>query len=450
MITLKKALVILFIAFLVFACLPALAEEAPSDGEMPDWYPENVDEWEFTPASPDAPRVVDDADILTDEEEAAISARIAEVSAKNAADIVVFTDVSTHGLERAVYAADFYDFNGYGIGPEHDGFCLFICMDPQSRGGWCCVTGSRPRSLYTEENANDIDDVLYSYLGSGRYFDGIYDWVGNIGTLLEKGYPFAPEWFPSINEPFVRTHDTEAPRVVDDGHVFTADQVKYLEEKAAAISQKYGVDVVVHTTDNTYGLTRKSYTDAFFRYRGYGLGDSFEGTQLTLFTQSRSSNMYSSPGLQDKLNDRNTELLLEAVADPAEEGDLFKAADRWLSYLDRTLKTGRVPRTPIVWAIRSAFAGVISIIGSAISSSKAKRSMRTVRTAYEASDHLVRDRLMIGGGSDIFTHTTESRVYSPIVQEREGHSGGGGGGSSYSGGYSGSSGTSHSGSGRDF
>jgi uncharacterized membrane protein YgcG len=418
--------------------------------DMPDWYPEDVNAWVFTPASPDAPRVVDDADLFTDDEERRLEERIAEIAPKYQADIVIFTDVSTHGLSHGVYAADFYDFNGYGYGPEHDGFCLMICMDPADRGGWCCVAGA-PRALYTEQNANDLDDVLYEYLGNGQYFTGVYDWIGNIGTLLDKGIPFAPPWYPSRNEDFIRRNDPNKPRIVDDGGVLTAEQETALAEKAKRISEKYGLDVVIHTTGSTYGLSSSNYCRDFYYYNGYGFGDKYTGTQLTLLTDgSGYVNMLPEDTDSTKLTPTNIDRLIDGAQGPANSGDYYKAADRWLNYLERTLKTGRTPRTPFVWGMRSLIASFVSLIGSGIHMAGAKSSMKTVRTAYTAGEHLTRDSMGFESTRDEFIRSTVSKVYSPVSRESSSGSSGHHGGSSYSGGYHGSSGSSHSGSGRKF
>ncbi len=418
---------------------------------MPYWYPVDVAGWSFTPAAADAPRVVDDADILTPEEEARISARIAEVAPKYNTDIVIFTDVSTRGLERRVYAADFYDFNGYGYGDDHDGFCLFICMDPNARGGWCCVTGERSRSLYTEDNANQLDDVLYDYLKKGEYGDGIYDWVGNIGTLLDKGAPFAPEWFPSLNGgEYQRTHDPAAPRVADDAKLIEAEDEAKLLEKINSIKEKYGVDVLVLTSYDTYGMDDDNFVDAFYRYKGYGLGEDYSGVILGILEPGDRIVMNAYGNATDKIKTRNVELLSDAAGSRADVSDYYGAADRWLDYLDTTLRTGRTPRIPFIWAIRSALSAVAGLIGGGVRTSSAKRSMKTVRTAYSANDHLVAGSCRLQPTLDRFIRNDVTRVYSPVRSDSGKGSGSSGGGSSYSGGYSGSSGSSHSGSGRDF
>ena len=457
----KLTAAIVFVLMLLLSALPVMAlSDTETDDiaeypdmetelpELPSWYPEDISSWTWTPAPAGASRVIDEADLFTDNEEALLKANIAEKTAKYGADIVVVTVPSTGSFSHMEYADDYYDYNGFGVGEEHDGFLLLICMDPSHRGGWCTVTGSRPRQLYTEENANALDDVLYEYLGSRMYYDGVYDWVDNIGTLLDKGVPFAPDWFPSSTEEYVRKHDPDAPRIVDDANLLSSEEIEKLEAKRRAISEKYGVDIVINTANDTYSLGKQKYMDLFYKYKGYGYGEGYDGIMLSVFEyEGAYTNVYGDPS--SKLTERNVELLDEAVGVRAELGEAYGSIDRWLSYLDTTLRTGHTPRKPAVWAGRSAIAGIISLITSSISVASAKSTMRTVRTAYEANSHLVPGTLAVERLADQFTHTTVARVYSPI-DRGSGGGGSSGGHSSYSGGHSSSSGTSHSGSGRSF
>ena len=440
-----KAFSLLFAAFLALALVPfaVLADE-----EMPYWYPEDVSSWVFTPADPDAPRVVDDADIFTDEEERMLEARIREIAPKYEADIVVFTDMSAHGLSVPVYAADFYDFCGYGYGEEHDGICLFILMDPADRQGWVCATG-RLQPLYTEDVANQLDDVLYEYLGSGEYFEGVYDWIGNIGTFLGKGVPFAPDWMPSSSESFVRYHDSSAPRATDVSGRITEDELAELDAAARGLAEKYGLDVVIHFSNTSYNMSRQSYCDAYYYYNGYGFGEDFDGILATVFTGSGTVVVTPYGSAVSLLNEKKIELLEQGAEDLTSAGDMFKAGSRLLSYLGTTLRTGRVPRTPIVWGLRTVFSAVVALIVSSVMISTMKKNMQTIRTAYEADKYLAESNIV--SVLDEYTHSSTSRVYSPI--QRSSGGGGGGrssGGSSHSSSYHGSSGTSHSGSGRRF
>ncbi|MBO6016378.1 MAG: TPM domain-containing protein, partial [Lachnospiraceae bacterium] len=250
--------------------------------DMPAWYPKDPDNF---PKYHDetAPRVVDTADIFSDEQEKQMEQRLTQIRTELSKDIVIFTDVSTYGLSRRVYAADFYDFNGYGCGEDYEGICLFICMDPDDRGWWACCTGEETMGLYTEGIANQIDDILYDYMSRGQYGEGVSDWIENIRRLYLTGSPYLPDWAQTPMDSIERFHDANAPRIVDDAKLLTAQEREELSVYAAEIAQKYDVDVVVLTARDSGSMARSEYAETFYYAGGYGLGKDFDGILLTIF-----------------------------------------------------------------------------------------------------------------------------------------------------------------------
>ena len=419
------------------------SDRVGEESSMPAWYPADPQNFPLY-YDENAPRVVDTADIFTDDEEARLESRLGEIRQELDRDIVVFTDVSTYGLSRAVYAADFYDFNGYGCGPDHEGVCLMICMDPNDRGWWTCCTGPVTRGLYTEQYANDIDDVLYEFLADGEYYEGVSDWVENMRTLYVKGVPFAPDWMPELST-FQHTNDLTRSRLVDSADLLSDDEEAALLQKAAALSEKYGVDVVMHTTRSTQGMTTQTYSDQFYYYNNYGFGQNFDGILLTLNRTGGVTARVSAEGAGAKnLTEVNEERLTDRAASLA-EGSAYKAFDWWLGQVDHMYRTGRVSRSLASWGIWTAVQAAFSSLAGLIGLGCAKSKMKTAKVKTNADSYLVRDRLDVRPVRDTYLHTTVTRRYDPVKTKSSG-----GGGSSYSSSYHGSSGSSHSGSGRSF
>ena len=69
-------------------------------------------------AADDIPRLVDEADLLSDDEEMALTGQLNEISERQQVDIVVVTVNSLEGAETMGFADDLYDYNGYGFGEE--------------------------------------------------------------------------------------------------------------------------------------------------------------------------------------------------------------------------------------------------------------------------------------------------------------------------------------------
>ena len=423
-------------------------ERVGENDSLPEWYPVNTKNFPFY-HDEDAPRVVDKADLFSTSEEAALEKRISEIHEELDRDIVIYTDVTDYGLGKDILAADFYDFNGYGCGSEREGFCLFIDMDPDDRGGWTCGTGSDTRGLHTEKIANLLDDDLYYYLGNGDYYDGVKAWVEDVYRLYLKGDPFL-NWLPDRNEKFERFHNADASRVIDYSDGLTDSEKSELSASAKEVADKYGIDVVVLVTDFTSSLDLKEYAEKYYKYTGYGYGDDYRGIMLCVDRYGGSNEteiLTFGDGVRmtDKAKERMTDHLQSKIG----SGGLAAAIENWIGEADHLQKTGRVPRSLGSWLGTTVFGSILGSVVGYFQLGGAKRRMATPRTQVNADAYVVADTLAIIPVGDRLVNTSTSRVYAPITRSSSGGSGSSGG-SSYSGSYSGSSGSSHSGSGRSF
>ena len=436
-----------------------LTAPAPGAGGLPAWYPADTEHFEGF-HDPDAPRVVDNADLFTDAEEQRMETRLAALREELSKDIVIYTDVTSYGKEHAYYAADFYDYNGYGIGENYEGVCLFVCMDPEDRGWWACGTGPISEELYTEDNANDLDDVLYEYMVEGRYAEGVADWIENIRTMYVKGVPFAPDWFPDLGKEAPRAHNPSAPRIADEAGQLSAEARGELEARAAEIAQNYDLDVVVLITSSTAGLELRDYAEKFYYYNGYGFGENYDGILLTVLHRGHEDmavELTASGKGADRLTDVNRERLLKKAWGEMvyHDGD-YDGLRNYLNRLDHMERTGRVARSAGYWVWIAVVAVAAGSIFGAITLSGAKKRMDQPREQRNANMYLVPNLLHISSLGSTFLYRTESKCYSPVREERtessspRSSSGSHSRSSSYSKSYTSSSGRSHTGSGRKF
>ena len=424
------------------------------DPALPAWYPKDPLSFPFY-HDEKAPRVIDIADIFSGEEEQQMEARLAELRTSLGKDIVILADVSTYGLSRSVYAADFYDFNGYGIGPDREGVCLMICMEPGNRGWWCCCTGPVTRGLYDETVANQIDDMLYVYMKAGDYGAGVADWIENIRRLYTTGSPYSEEWAVMDEASFKRFHDPDAPRVVDDAKILSYSEIEKLTQKAADLSDKYGVDVVIHTARSQGALDRDTYSRKYFLSHGYGFSDEYDGIQLTIFKRpgyTGAVNVYASGKGLKKLSEVNKNRLEDRCDGLISGGEYYEGASQWLDQTGHMLRTGRAPRSSASWRFTTILEMLAGLIFGSFSLGKAKARMATPQTKENANSYIVQKSIRIRNIANRLLDSRVSEVYSPVKRESSdsGDHSSGGGSSTFHSSYSGSSGSSHSGSGRDF
>ncbi len=430
---------------------------ANGNENTPSWYPKDVSA--FVPFHNDsAPRVSDYAGIFSPEEIETMEALSADIRNSLDKDVVIYTDMSTYGLERKVCAADFYDFNGYGCGDNYEGICLFICMDPNDRGWWAACTGPKTMGLYTEEMANAIDDCLYPYMKNGNYGEGVIDWIKNIQGLYEKGNPFEPGWMPAKGEEPERFRDPSAPRISDEGGIFSDSEIAELEHAAREAADSYDVDLIIHTAPELayLGMTREEYAKAFYRYNGYGLGSGYDGILLVGFayTSDEGPNLhdfvlYTEGRGGEKLTEVNKERILGfASSDMHYEDNKCKGTLRWIKRVDHMEKTGRVSRSLAYWIWITVVGSLGGALTGGIALGGAKKKMKTPKISTNANLYMDNNNFILVG-DDVFLNTTSTRKYSP-VSTSSGSGSSSSGRSSYSSHYSGSSGRSHSGSGRSF
>ena len=424
------------------------------DPALPPWYPRDPLSFPFY-HDENAPRVIDIADIFSGEEEQQMEARLAELRASLGKDIVILADVSTYGLSRSVYAADFYDFNGYGIGPDREGVCLMICMEPGNRGWWCCCTGPVTRGLYDETTANQIDDMLYDYMRAGNYGAGVADWIENFRRLYTTGSPYSEEWALMDVASFERFHDPDAPRVVDDAKLLSDSEIEKLTQKAAALSDKYGVDIIVHTARSQGLLDRDTYSRKYYLSHGYGFSDDYDGIQLTIFKRpgyTGGANVYASGKGLKKLSAVNKKRLEDRCDGLICVEDYYEGASQWLDQAGHMLRTGRAPRSSASWRFTTILEMLAGLLFGFVSLGKAKAGMATPAMKENANSYIVKNGVRIRNVENRLLDSRVNQIYSPVKRESSdsGDHSSGGGSSTFHSSYSGSSGSSHSGSGRDF
>ena len=124
---------------------------------------------------PNAPRIVDNLNLLSDSFESSLLTQIRTMQSELQTDFVVVTtndlspyDVNYYGIQN--YADDFYDYNGYGIGPDFNGtiFVIFISPDGQDRFYKFEFTGSEEIRRFASE-IESIENDVAPILSSGNY-----------------------------------------------------------------------------------------------------------------------------------------------------------------------------------------------------------------------------------------------------------------------------------------
>lgn len=114
------------------------------------------------------PRLLDQADLLSEEEEAELLSSLDEISERQECDVVIATVNSLEGKTATAYADDLYDYNGYGFGEERDGILLLISMETRS---WAISTCGEGITIFTDAGQEYMVEKFKSLLSAEKYHE---------------------------------------------------------------------------------------------------------------------------------------------------------------------------------------------------------------------------------------------------------------------------------------
>lgn len=137
------------------------------------------------------PRLADQEELLTTEEQEELLARLDEISGRQQCDVVIVTVASIEGKTATEYADDYFDYQGYGYGEKSDGILLLVGMKERV---WAISThGSLGISAFTDAGLDYIkEDVQFqlkldNYAKAFRTFASLCD---QFLTAAHKGKPY--------------------------------------------------------------------------------------------------------------------------------------------------------------------------------------------------------------------------------------------------------------------
>lgn len=150
----------------------------------------------YTAAPADAPcRMVDMADVLTDAEEAALLSSLDAVSERQQLDVVVVTVNDIGDKTLMEYADDYFDYNGYGFGENHDGVLLLarIADDGTYSPGNCWITTTGYGiTAFTDDDIQYIGQQITPALKEGNFADAFSQYAALADNLITQAKSYTP------------------------------------------------------------------------------------------------------------------------------------------------------------------------------------------------------------------------------------------------------------------
>lgn len=131
-----------------------------------------------TVAAADNTYVIDNADLLSDSEEAALESVISDLRWIYEMDIVLLTEPSLYGSRPQDHADDFYDRHGYA----DDGLLFLLSMEERD---WYISTCGNAIYALTDYGIQALADQVLPYLSQGAYYDGFEVFLGALPEYFD-------------------------------------------------------------------------------------------------------------------------------------------------------------------------------------------------------------------------------------------------------------------------
>lgn len=134
--------------------------------------------------------VYDEADLLTDSQEAALEQRLVGISKAYNAQVVVATVSSVDGGDVDAFVEYFYDSKDFGYGEDHDGVLLLVSMDPRE---YRILSNGFAADAITMGRIDAIGEAIASDLSDGDYDEAFDTFADKCEYYLDghiNGFPF--------------------------------------------------------------------------------------------------------------------------------------------------------------------------------------------------------------------------------------------------------------------
>lgn len=234
--------------------------------------------------------------------------------------------------------------------------------------------------------------------------------------------------------------------VADVAELFTPSQLQALEEKAAAISQRYNFGIYVITVDDFQNYTNSSrisdFVIALYDAQDLGMGSDRAGTSLTISMAERDYNLdFNSSRADEAFTEAGRDRMESRILDYFRRDDYYGGFNEYLDICEEYLAAAEAGH-PVGQGERSADASapvivavILGLVAAVLVGLVLWLPMKTAKTKHDADQYAVPGSLNLNRRSDMFLRRSVSR------RPRETQSSGGSHSHSYSSGsHSGRSG----------
>ncbi len=139
------------------------------------------------------PRLVDNAELLSQADADSLRTLLDEYSEELQVDIVVVTTTTLGGKTPQDYADDYFDYNGYGYGENRDGVLFLRYINGTAKEVWISTSGEGIHAV-SDSDRETIFDNISSDIYSGQYAAAFRTFAQNVRDEVISYRAYDPIW----------------------------------------------------------------------------------------------------------------------------------------------------------------------------------------------------------------------------------------------------------------
>lgn len=126
-------------------------------------------------------KVVDDANFLSSYEKTDLENKIGDIVKKYSFDVVIVISDNIENMSPEQFADNYFDRNGYGVGPNRDGILLLIAMDQRQ---YHISTAGYGITVFSDVTIEEIGSDIKSYLKDEDYYGAFETYLDYVERCL--------------------------------------------------------------------------------------------------------------------------------------------------------------------------------------------------------------------------------------------------------------------------
>lgn len=381
--------------------------------------------------------ISDDANLLTDEEEAKLVEKIKKVAQDRNISLVIVTSNDVPKNKTQEFADDFYDYGGYGLDEEKSGALLLL--DMKNRQLYISTTG-KMIDIIDDQREDSIFDLAISKMKSKNYYE-----VCNIFLNLASKYVESGPKKGAFRYDDNRYKDVDfSSFIIDDAKLFGDAERSNIESFIKRIANKSDMALVVASVDELSKDQYEGYASNLYEKGAYGFDSEKSGALLLIDKANTRIYIFTNGEMKNVLSKIRLLKVQEELDKLVRDKNYSEETMKFLTMSEMYIVRGpeKVNKITDLDMLIASVGGIITLLifYSSVSSKykfKHKAYMYDVFNNCEAK---------IRTSEDTFIRETVDRTLIETDSDRSS----GSGYSSGSGTHFGSSGTSHGGGGRSF